>query len=333
MRYPDRPSSIELLEPRTPADRRALYDLVREALRPRGTPAETARSLALAAVRHLSGYGGRVLLSGEDSQTKITVVRTLAEALDLPFLEIDIGSLAETNWRGSDLSFFLERLYAQLEQRYARASVPRIVERACVLLTHLERVRVPGAYTGSSATRDYREGKALSLCPLAGEGVVPVSKDEGWVPVAEQAGAGDRHRAARRADHAVPDAEAMELWGIARPLADALAAFTWIEVGSLDTSAVGAALRTELQAVVDKFLAFGFHLRVHDQVLRYLVELITSGTRAGDVASVAAIVAASADRALIRLLDEQVGPGAVYVMARDDLDRSIGVPSAGPWRE
>ena len=334
MRYPDRLSSIELLQPRTDADRRALYDLILDALRPSGTPAEPARLIALAAVRHLSGWGGRILLSGENTQTKITIVRTLAQALELPFVEIDVGSLAETNWKGSDLSFYLERLYAQLEQRYPRASVPRIVERACVLLTHLERVRVPGAYTGSSSTRDYREGKALSLCPLAGDGVIPVSKDGGggflWpskkalvIATAQFDGM----------TSPVPDAEAMELWGIARPLADALAGFTWIEVGSLDTSAVGAALRTELQAVVDKFLAFGFHLRVHDQVLRYLVELITSGTRAGDVASVAAIVAASADRALIRLLDEQVGPGAVYVMARDDLDRSIGVPSAGPWRE
>ena len=298
MRYHFGLSSIELLEPRTAADRRALYDLIRDALRPIGTPAEPARLIALAAVRHLSGWGGRILLSGENTQAKVTLVRTLAQALDLPFVEVDVGSLAETNWKGSDLAFFFERLYAQLEQRYPRASVPRIMERACVLLTHLERVRVPGAYTGSSSTRDYREGKALSLCPLAGDGVIPVPKDGGggFLWPSKQA----LVIAAAQFDgmtSQVPDVEALELWGIARPLAEAIAGFTWIQIGSPDARAVEVAIRSELQAVVDRFLAFGFHLRIHDQVLRYIVELVSSGTRVGGAASVSAIVAASADRA------------------------------------
>jgi len=334
MRYHVRRSSIELLEPRTDTDRRALYDLIRDALRPAGAPADPARLLSLLAVRHLSGWGGRILLSGDNNQAKITLVRTLAQVLDLPFAEIDVGSLAETNWKGSDLSFYLERLYAQLEQRYPRTSVPRIAERACVLLTHLERVRVPGAYTGSSGTRDYREGKALSLCPLAGDGVIPVAKEGGggFLWPSKQA----LVIATAQFDgltSPVPDAEALELWGVARPLAEALAEFTWIQIDALDDSALERTMRAELQGIVDRFLAFGFHLRIHDQVLRYLVELVTSGRRAGGVAGVAAIVAASADRTLIRLLDEGVAPGAVYVLARDDLDRSIGAPSAGLWRE
>lgn len=53
-------SSIELLEPRTPADRRALYELVRDALLPTGTGSDAVSVPAVAAVRHLCGYGGRV---------------------------------------------------------------------------------------------------------------------------------------------------------------------------------------------------------------------------------------------------------------------------------
>ena len=333
MRYPMRSSSIELLEPRTAADRRALYALVRDALRPTGAPAEATQLLALAAVRHLSGHGGRILLSGENSQGKLTLVRTLTEALDLPYLEIDVASLAETNWKGADLAFYLERLYGALEQRYARASVPRIAQRACILLRDLERVRVPGAYTGSSNTRDYREGKALSLCPLAGEGVIPVPKDSGggFLWSSKQAlviaTAGFEGLASR-----LPDAEALESWGIPRPLADALASFAWIELSSADSRAFESTVRAELQRLVDRFLDYGFHLRIADQVVRYLLDMISSGARTG-VPGAVAVVAGSADRILARLLEERAAPGGVYILARDDIDRSLGVPSSSTWRE
>jgi hypothetical protein len=305
---------------------------VREALGSTGAPGDVVRSLALAAVRHLSGYGGRVLLSGEDGRGQLTVVRTLAEALDLPFLEIDVGSLAETNWRGSDLSFFLERLHAQLEQRHARATVPRIAERACILLAHLERLRVPGAYTGSTSTRDYREGKALSLCPLAGEGVIPVSKDSGgylWPSKQALVIATAHLDGLPRA----PDAEALQLWGIARPLADELAGFTWVEFQAPDHSTLHLSMRTELRGLVDRFLAFGYHLRIEEQVVRYLVDLIASGARVGGVRAGVALVASAADRVLARLLEEGAPAGSVYVFARDDLDRSIGERTSGTWRE
>ena len=332
MRYHMRPSSIELLEPRTVAERRALYDLVRQALGSTGAPVYVVRLLALAAVRHLSGHGGRILLSGEDSRGQLTLVRTLAETLDLPFLEIDVGSLAETNWRGSDLPFYLERLHAQLEQRHARATVPRIAERACILLAHLERLRLPGAYTGSSSTRDYREGKALSLCPLAGEGLIPVSKESGgylWPSKRALVIATAQLDGLPR----VPDAEALELWGIPRPLADELAAFTWIEFAPPDRSALYQSMRSEVRAVVNRFLAFHYHLRIDEQVVRYLVDLVASGARVGGVRAAVAVVSASADRILARMLDEDAPAGTVYVFARDDIDRSTGELTRGTWRE
>lgn len=91
----------------TPADRVALFDLIRDELCSRaiGVAPDIVRRLALIGTQHLAGdAGARVLFRGPGGAGKSFLARTLAEILDLPVLLINSGLIAEMNWSGFDIA-------------------------------------------------------------------------------------------------------------------------------------------------------------------------------------------------------------------------------------
>src|SRR5688500_15403536 len=85
------------------AQARALFAAIRGRLRADVVGHEDASDhLALIGVQHVLGqHGQRLLLVGPSGVGKTTLVRSLAAALDLPFVLVDVAELAETNWAGA----------------------------------------------------------------------------------------------------------------------------------------------------------------------------------------------------------------------------------------
>lgn len=325
-------SSLEVLGPRTAEDRHVLYGLIRDALKERFPERKEAASrLALTAVTYLGGEGARVLIRGPSESGGAAMVRCLAEVLDLPFLEVDSGALAETNWSGSDLPFLIERLRAELALRYQNAQVPELSERACILVSHLDRARLATSYS-SASTREHRVGKQQALAHLLADGSIPVASDKG-VGFTWRGGRALIVTTAEFADlrPGRPSGADLRSWGILPELADALASGVFIGLNAPSHFEIERRLQAHLDDLSGRFLHYGFHLRVEKQVVRYVSEVVAAGQYGGGVVAGMSWISAAAERALIRLLEEGARSGMVWVLARDDL--SLPDPPKGVWRE
>ena len=330
MRHPS--WTMDLLAPHTAADRRALYELISDGLRRAGFEGTPARRLSLAAVDHLDGSGGRLLLEGPDVATGIALVRSLVQLLELPYAEIEAASLSETNWEGADLPWHMARLHARLAQTFPLASVATLADRAVVHLHHLERLRLPGSYGAqASITADYRTGKQTSILPLLEGAPIPVDLGSGrgftWdgsraliVLSGTFVGLPPRSHAHDLAD-----------WGLLPEVAEALSAFTTIRIDRPSAETVVHTIHDRVRAIQRRFLSFGFRLEVAPQVVRRVTEAVTSGFHPGGADTANRWIAEACDGALTRLLDGGAPPLTSYVLAVDDL--SLPPPPRGVWRD
>lgn len=313
-------NALQLLEPVSPEDLIALYRLLREALATEMVSrTEVSQQLALIGARHLSGQGGRLLVRGQAGTGKTAMVRTLSRTLDLPVVEIDASSLAETNWRGADLSFYLDRLFGQLLEAHSPAAASQLAQRAVVFIDNFDDLRLPERYA-SSATRDYQIGRQRSLTPLLSGSVIPVDRDRGDGLLWKSDGA--LVAVAGRFDGiemALPDAGTLASWGIIEPLANRLANCTHITLDQLDFARMTKVLSRECEKLSAALKRFGLYLVISDQAVAYAAEAMASGTHGGGPSAALAWIAAAADRILVRFLESGAAPGMVRVMAPDDL--------------
>lgn len=325
-------SSIETLAPRSAVDRRVLYGLIREALGARfPMRREAVARMAFAAVQYLAGEGRRVLIRGPAGCGKDRLVKALVEILDLPFMEVGVESLAETNFSGSDLPFFLERLRANLGLRYSYSQVPELSERACILVSNLDRARLATSYD-SASNRDHRLGKQQALAQLFRGDPIPVASDKSagflW--------SGARALVVVTAELPELSAERpssvdLQSWGLLPDLADALASAFVLSFDAPSRYEIEHRLNAQLDELAQQFLRYGYHLRVEKQVIRYVTEIVDSGLYGGGVAAGMSWISAAVEAALIRLLERVATSGTVWVLARDDL--SLPDPPKGVWRE
>lgn len=325
-------SALEVLAPRSVPDRQVLYGLIRDSLMERFPERREAVSrLALTAVSYLGGEGARVLIRGPLESYGAAMVRGLAQILDVPFLEVPSSALASTNWSGSDLPFFLERLRAGLGLRYPHSQVPELSERACILVSDLDRARLATSYA-SAPTREDRAGRQEALAQLLTGAPIPVAPDRGagfiW--------RGGRALIATTADLADlrpgrPSSADLRSWGLLPELADALASGAFISLDAPSRVEIEHRLQAHLDELKGQFLRYGFHLRVEEQVIRYVSEVVVAGQYGGGVAAGMSWISAAVEGALIRLLEEGAKSGMVWVLARDDL--SLPDPPKGVWRE
>ena len=327
-----RVSALETLAPRSVADRQVLYALIREALGARfPMRSEAVARMSLLAVRYLAGDGPRVLIRGPSGSGGGALVRNLAEILDVPFLEIDASSLAETNWSGVDLPKFLQQLRADLALRYPHSMVPELSERACILVSNLDRARLATSY-GTSSTREHREGKQAALAQLLRGRPVAVAPDRGAGFIWK----GGRALVVVTAEISdlragMPSSADLQSWGMLRDLADAIASGVFISVDAPSTYEIEHRLRNHLRELAEQFLQWGYHLRVEEQVIRYVLNMVVGGLYGGGAAAGASWISAAVEAALIRLLESGARSGTVWVLARDDL--SLPDPPKGVWRE
>jgi ATP-dependent protease Clp ATPase subunit len=330
MRHPS--WTLDLLAPRTAADRRALYDLIADGLRRVGFEGPPVRRLALAAVDHFDGNGGRLLLGGGDAATGIALVRALVQFLDLPYAEIDAGGLAETNWMGADLPWHMARLHARLAQIFPPVSVAPLAERAVVHLHHLERLRLPGSYgANATTTAEYRSGKQTSILPLLEGTPIPVDLGSGkgftWdgsraLIVVSGTFAGLPPR---------PHTEDLAEWGLLPEVAGALSTFITLRIQPPSAEAVVRAIHDGIRAVQARFVSFGLRLEVAPQVVRHVAEAVTSGRHPGGADAAIRWIADAAEVTLTRLLEEAAPAFTTHVLAVDDL--SLPPAPRGVWRD
>jgi hypothetical protein len=325
-------SSLETLSPRTPADCRVLYTLVKDEMSAM-FPTRTAivRRLAMVAVRHLQGEGQHVLIRGPGESGRDSMVRALVRILDLPFIEIDVGALAETNWAGSDLPFFLDQLRMDLVRRYSVAQAPLLAERACILVSGLDRARLATSYGGAS-NREHRIGKQAAIAQLLRSAPIPVTRDHSagfmW--------RGDRALIVATAEFAeLPrgnvSSSDLRSWGMLPDIADPIASGIFISVDAPSSSEIERLLRSQLAGFGTRFLQFGYHLKVEEQVIRFITGVIADGTYGGGVSAGVSWIGAAVDAALTRLLDSGARSGTTWVLSRDDI--SLPKRPRGLWRE
>ncbi len=259
--------------------------------------------LALAGVRHIAGGSGeRILLTGPSGCGKSTLTRALAEALDVPWLLIDVTMLSEQNWQGTDISDHLEALY---DRHGARA------EESVIVLDEVDKLCVRDAERSS---KDYRIGKQQSLLPLLGTGSeIPLMNGQRVRPdrmlilmagvfdglPAGTAGPGDLVRL-----------------GLMHELVERMGRI--IRLRPLPTSELMAVLRAGLSSTAVAFRLFGYFLEVPDAVLAYVASRLRSGDEAGPRSGIAWLRSA-ADRLLVRLLDEAAPIGTIVVLRPDDV--------------
>lgn len=259
------------------------------------------------------------------------MVRALAELLDVPFLEVESSALAETNWSGSDLPFFLDQLRAGLALRYPYSRVRELCERACILVSHLDRARLATSY-GSASTRDHRAGQQQALAQLFGGDPIPMATDKGTGFIWR----GSRALIAATAELADlrpgrPSSDDLRSWGMLPALADTLASGVFIGLGAPSRPEIEHRLQSRLAELAGEFLRYGYHLRVEEQVIRYVAKVVEAGVYGGGVAAGMSWISGAVEGALIRLLEEGAASGMVWVLARDDL--SLPDPPKGVWRE
>src|SRR5690606_10679125 len=106
-----------------------------------------------------------------------------------------------------------------------------------------------------------------------------------------------------------PSSDDLRSWGMLPALADALASGVFIGLDAASRYEIAHRLQSRLDELAREFLRYGYHLRVEEQVIRYVSEVVEAGLYGGGVAAGVSWISAAVEGALIRLLEEGAQSG------------------------
>lgn len=331
------PRDLWPLLPENPQDMHVLFALIREELqRPIVGHEQIVAQLALLGAMHIAQDAlpsrplSRALIIGGAEAGKTMVALRLAKVLDLPWVHIPATSVAETNWRGTDVTELIGSMYKDVVRNHPTGDTAELAERAVVIIDDIDHLRLPGRYTGSPQTHDYQAGRQRSLVPLVGDGVLPV-----------EVGSQHIYWPSRRAlvislgrfaalEPTPSSPEHLVDWGMIPELARALCRGRVLRIPELGDVQRRRLMQGEVRSLKHAFRLCGYRLTVSDEALSDLTDHLSS-VGGSDFAAARSLLHDAANRALIRLLSDGAQYRTQYVLAPDDLEPPPEAP--GLWRE
>jgi len=308
------------LRPQSPEDFAILFEILETELAAEiaGDREKLIQPLALLGVRHLAGHTGlRCIIRGETGTGKTTVAKALALQLGAPFCRISAGEMAETTWRGADLTNHIDALRrGLLGTKVTMSSATALACRSIVLIDDLDVLRLQPFESYSDSDRGQRAGRQASLAGLwSGEDILVNEGEWTWSTAGVLViGAG----AFEGVEHPI-DSASLTQWGLATSLAERLASGTIIQMEPLPLADLCAvALREAEQLVAPAFQAFGYELTISAAAAHHAAGYARARDESAGVRSVVGVLRRAADRLLIRLVTS-AKPGARVTLAPDDL--------------
>lgn len=302
------------LEPQTPADMADLFGMICDDLGRRITGCkDTVRTFALLGTRHLAGHELlRCLVLGEPGSGKTTIVESLAQIIDVPYLRVSMTETPETTWGGGpDILDQVAALASSDGGRRGDAS------HMLLHLDDLDIVRLEPWQAYGAPDRGQRDGRQRSLLTLWSGGVIAVGDEHPWqwrtsrsliIACMEGDGLPDPPLTAAR----------LVAWGLLPPLADRFASGTVVRMPVMtERDLVPFAAAEAEQRATPAFRAFGYQLAIPPAVARYALA-IRKGPASGP-RELIGILCDAADRALIELVASAAPPATERVIRPDDI--------------
>lgn len=276
-------------------------------------------------MRHVLGANGqRLTLIGPSGVGKTTMARSLAEILGLPRMLIEVGNLAETNWKGRTIRDHLATLHGRAAENARLGDM----DRAVVFLDEIDKVQTPEGEGASS--QSYHKGKQQSLLAVLGGDQKIWYSPSGEEPFTEPWSSSSALVIAAGVFDGLPGEpptpQDLVEWGMMPELVERMGQL--IRLQPLDREQLTEVIRREASDLADTFRTCGYQLRITRSALNGVAERIRRcGEKAGP-RSGATWLRQSAIDGLIRLLEEDASPGTELRLTGSDLD----LPATRPER-
>lgn len=321
-----------MLTPESHHDRRALFQLVRDEMQQEVVGHEAViRRLAVAGVRHISG-GGRVraLLIGPTGSGKSTILRALARALRLPWIEMSAALMSEEGWKGTDLSGHLDVLLRKaFDETENPNAARRLAQRGVVLLDELDKMRVHPTEPG--APRAQHRGKQQSILGLWDGTTISV---DAVGPTLEWntsktmvVGCG----VFEGLDARIPSSGDFAEWGLMPELAERISMGSVFRLRRLTHENLQLVLLMALEEMESAFASFGFRLVVSDTALSMVAATLRKPEFEAGVRAGIGWLKSPCEEALAKMLDDDAPPGSTFTLSPDAV--TIPDPPSPKWHD
>ena len=281
------------------------------------------RTLSILGTQFLRGVPRqRGLIIGDPGIGKTTMARALVEVLGDTGEElgrdsrpistvVDFSAPSETNWRGNDLSGYLEGLYDA-----ANGDRDRLERNSVILIDEMDKGGLRG-HGHDSVAASYRLGKMQSILGLWGAGVdVPFSEG----------------RRRFRSDWSLiigfgvfeglpkdrpPTPQELVEWGLIPELVSRVGRI--IRLGRPSPSQVRRAIEarvTDAKALINEF---GYLLKIDADAIARLAHAVADGVEGTDIRSAGDWLVHACDKRLLEEMERGLEPGLVVRVSREDI--------------
>ena len=309
-----------VLRPQSPEDFAVLFDMLESELAAdiAGDRETLIQPLALLGVRYLAGHTDlRAMIRGEAGTGKTRTAKSLALHLGAPYCRISVAEMAETTWRGADLTNHIDSLRRGLiRPGVTTSAATALTNRAVVLIDDMDALRLQAFESYADSDKGQRAGRQASITSLWSGEDLQINEGE-WT----WSTAGVLVVGAGRFDGVIEpvDAAALRRWGLAASLAELLAGGTIIQMEPLPLADLSAVVLREAERLVaPAFEGFGYELTIAPATVHHAAIAARARDDEAGVRVVVGILRRAADGLLIRLVTS-AEPLRPVTLAPDDL--------------